>query len=317
MIEVKNLNKFYGGVLALKNLSFELGSREILGFLGPNGAGKTTALQIMTGYLSANSGTVRVGGYDIVREGQKARKQIGYLPESVPLYEEETPQSYLNFRAKLKGVFYRDRSLFLQEVIEKCELGDVLTKRIETLSKGYRQRVGLADALIAKPPILLLDEPTEGLDPLQKRALIRLIQQLQSEHTVLFSTHILSEATQLCSKILILHQGKRLAFNTVEKLQLFLYQGLQRFSARIQGKESEIQKHLALLEGVERVEWVAGHSDAYWIWVQEGSDPREYLFDLCVKKGFKLLELAPLAITLEEIFVKLIEREEEKGETVP
>lgn len=310
MIRVKNLNKFYGAHHVLKNLSFEVHPNEVLGFLGPNGAGKTTTLQILTGYASAHSGTVEICGYDIVREGQQARAQIGYLPESVPLYLDQTPQEYLTLRAKLKGVPYRDRKAFLSEVIEKCELREVLEKKIGTLSKGYRQRVGLADALLAKPPILLLDEPTEGLDPLQKKALGALILQLKQEHSILFSTHILPEAASICSKILILHHGKRLAFDDPKQMLQHLHHGWKSYIAVIVGKESQIISKLEALEGIEKVTWIAGEKHRYQLFCQPESDPRESVFRACVQNQWILLELAPSQETLEDIFIHLVQLQE-------
>ncbi|MEK7485224.1 MAG: ABC transporter ATP-binding protein [Planctomycetota bacterium] len=311
MLRVKNLNKFYGVHHVLKNLSFEVHPNEILGFLGPNGAGKTTTLQILTGYASAYSGLVEIGGYDIVRSAQQARAQIGYLPESVPLYPDQTPEEYLNFRAKIKGVPYRDRAFFIQDVLEKCELKEVLEKRIGTLSKGYRQRVGLADALLAKPPILILDEPTEGLDPLQKKALGELILQLKNDHTILFSTHILPEAAHICSKVLILHQGKRLALDTPERLLQHLHQGWKRYSAVIKGKESQITSKLEALEGIEKVTWIAGEKYHYQIFCQPETDPRESIFQTCVKNQWTLLELALNHESLEDIFIHLVQQTQE------
>lgn len=311
MIEVQGLNKFYGMHHALKHLSFQVEPHEILGFLGPNGAGKTTTLQILTGFLAASTGTVKINGYDIVHDAQKAREQIGYLPESVPLYPDQTPLQYLSFRAKLKGLPFRKRKERLEDVLEKCELGKVRSKKIFELSKGYRQRVGLADALLANPPVLLLDEPTVGLDPLQKIALSSLIKELKEEHTILFSTHILPEASSLCSKILILNQGKRLAFNDPEKLMHYLYGGCIKYRAVIQGTESLIMHDLEPLEGIEKVEWVPGERYHYDIWCLATSDPRKAIFETCVQKGYLLLELYPQKETLEDLFVTLLKRQEE------
>lgn len=310
MIRVHALNKFYGTQQVLKNVSFTVEEHEILGFLGPNGAGKTTTLQILTGYAPANSGIVSINGYDVVRQAQKAREQIGYLPEAVPLYLDQTPKSYLRFRAKLKGIPYGQRSLFLEEVIEKCELGDVLEKKIGMLSKGYRQRVGLADALLAKPPILILDEPTEGLDPLQKRALGKLIQELKQHHTIIFSTHILSEVAAICSKVFILHQGRKLALDTPARLLQQLHQGRRKYEAVILGTESKILKALEGIEGIEEATWVGGGEHRYHIFSHSEADPRGLIFQVCAKHGFTLLELVPAQEGLEEIFVQLVQSQE-------
>src|SRR5712692_8551546 len=208
MIEVDNLTKFFGPVLAVDHISFRVSQGEIVGFLGPNGAGKTTTMRILTSYLPATSGVVRVAGYDVMTQSMDVRRSIGYLPESVPLYPEMRVDEYLLYRAKLKGVDRKERQHRLDYCLEHCRIREVRRRLIGTLSKGYRQRVGLADAMIHDPPILILDEPTVGLDPLQIRETLALIKELGEKHTILLSTHILSEVETICQRVIIINAGR-------------------------------------------------------------------------------------------------------------
>ncbi|MFN0127488.1 MAG: ABC transporter ATP-binding protein, partial [Verrucomicrobiales bacterium] len=219
MIEVEHLTKRYPGRTAVDDISFSVGRGEVVGFLGPNGAGKSTTMRILTSYLPATSGRVSVAGYDVFAESLKARREIGYMPENVPLYDDFRVKEYLTFRARLKGLRGRDCRRRVGEVMDLCGLADVRKKMIATLSKGYRQRVGLADALVHRPQLLILDEPTNGLDPNQIRQVRELIRQLGDKHTILLSTHILTEVEATCRRVIIIDSGKIKASDTPEALQ--------------------------------------------------------------------------------------------------
>src|SRR5947209_4271989 len=208
MISVQNLSKYFGPVMAIDRISFEVGQGEIVGFLGPNGAGKTTTMRILTSYLPATSGVARVAGYDVMLESTDVRRNIGYLPESVPLYSEMQVEEYINFRAKLKGMQRQERIKRVEYCLERCRLVTVRRRLLSTLSKGYRQRVGLADAMVNDPAIFILDEPTSGLDPQQIRETLALIKELGGRHTVLLSTHILQEVEAICERVIIIDKGR-------------------------------------------------------------------------------------------------------------
>src|SRR6266436_2015859 len=208
MIEVTHLTKYFGPILAVDDISFRIAQGEIVGFLGPNGAGKTTTIRILTSYLPATSGIARVANHDVMKESMEVRRAIGYLPESVPLYPEMRVEEYLLFRAKLKGLSRKDRPARLDYCLDRCRIREVRRRLVGTLSKGYRQRVGLADAMIHDPPILILDEPTVGLDPVQIRETLALIQELGENHTILLSTHILSEVEAICERVIIITSGR-------------------------------------------------------------------------------------------------------------
>src|SRR5690242_15609565 len=208
MIQVDNVTKYFGPVLAVDHINFSVDKGEIVGYLGPNGAGKTTSLRILTSYLPATSGTARVAGHDVRTESMEVRRNIGYLPESVPLYPEMRVEEYLSYRAKLKGVDRKDRKNRIDYCLQRCRIREVRRRLIGTLSKGYRQRVGLADAMVHDPPILILDEPTVGLDPLQIRETLHLIQVLGESHTILLSTHILAEVEAVCERVIIINAGR-------------------------------------------------------------------------------------------------------------
>ena len=216
MIQVEALTKYYGDTLALDKLSFQVAEGEILGFLGPNGAGKTTTMRMLTGYMPPSEGTATVAGYDIFHDSIKVRQRVGYMPETVPLYREMSVYSYLNFMASIRGVQKREKAI--DRVLDACGIGDVRTKLISHLSKGYRQRVGLAQALVHDPEVLVLDEPTIGLDPRQILAVRELIKSLGGERTIILSTHILPEVSQVCQRVLILNHGRVVAEDTPEHL---------------------------------------------------------------------------------------------------
>src|SRR5476649_51369 len=257
MIEVSNLTKRYAGRTAVSDISFTVARGEIVGLLGPNGAGKSTTMRILACYLPATSGTVRVGGFDVFHQSVEVRRRIGYMPENNPLYLEMRVREYLKFRARLKGLGWRRSRERVSTVMEQCGLADVGRRVIGQLSKGYRQRVGLADALVHEPELIILDEPTIGLDPQQIRSVRQLIKSLAQKHTVLISTHILPEVEMMCSRVLIMFGGKILAADTPENLQK-LMQGSSQIVAEIDAPAKDLREVWAQMPGIEQFDVSAG-----------------------------------------------------------
>ena len=312
MIEVVGLTKWYGRTLALDGVSFRVEKGQIVGFLGPNGAGKSTTLRILTGFLPANSGTARVAGHDVLLESLAVRSAIGYMPENVPLYPEMRVEEYLRFRAGLKGVAGKDRAAAADRVIERCWLTDVRRKLIGALSKGYRQRVGLADALVADPQVLILDEPTIGLDPTQIQEVRQVIKSLGERHTVLLSSHILPEVERTCSHVVVISGGRIAAADSVEKLKQGL-SGRQRVVLEVRsGKAAdgpaEMARAVGQVSGVSDVK----REDASDGWTRlvatpsGAADPREALFGVVAQRGWQLREMRRLAPTLEELYAQIV-----------
>ena len=311
MIRVSDLCKRYVDRLAVDRVSFSCEKGEILGFLGPNGAGKTTTMRMLSGFLPATSGQAEVAGYDVATQSLEVRRRVGYLPESVPLYPEMRVSEYLDFRSRLKRVPRGDRSRAITEAVDRCGLGDVRTRVIGQLSRGYRQRVGLADALLARPPILILDEPTVGLDPNQIREVRQLIRELGREHTIVLSTHILPEVEMVCGRVVIIHRGRVVAQDTPERLRAEVE---QRRRVRIEARApaAALRDALDTLPGLERVQ-VEAEKDgvaAALVEVGAGNDPREAIFELCKARGFVLRELHADAMSLEDVFVEITTRED-------
>jgi len=311
MIKVDHLAKRYADVYAVNDISFEVHQGEILGLLGPNGAGKTTTMRILTCYMPATSGTATVAGYDVFRESINVRKQIGYLPENVPLYPEMRVREYLNFRAKLKRVPTRERKTKIEECIEKCRIKEVQNQIIGTLSKGYRQRVGLADTLVHDPKILILDEPTIGLDPNQIRQVRQLIKELGEKHTILLSTHILPEVEMLCGRVIIVNKGKIVAMDTPSNLGTQL-RGGSNIVLEVRGNGEKIKNVLSVIKGVKKVLWHDnGEISNYTVEAEKGMDIREDVFSNIVKNNGIIREMKQASITLEEIFHQITMREQE------
>jgi len=315
LIQVSNLSKRYGNFTAVDDISFNLRKGEILGFLGPNGAGKTTTMRIIAGYLSATQGNVKVSGYDIFDQPQKVKSNIGYLPELPPLYHDMRVRDYINFCGKIKGLKRgRERSKRLRYVIERCSLEEVQNLHIHKLSKGYRQRVGLAQALIHNPPILILDEPSAGLDPHQIIGVRQLIRQLAGEHSILLSTHILPEASLTCDRVLIIGRGKILAEDTTEKLTGKL-KGSDTVRVFLRGGPEDLLQRIKSLAGVLEVREQKSEGRSkdqlrqFDISYELGKDRRGELSRALVETGAELLELRPQAMTLEEIFIKITSKE--------
>jgi len=307
MIEVKNLTKFYGDKKAVDNISFRVNKGEILGFLGPNGAGKSTTMNMLTGYISSSSGQVLINGTDILEEPIRAKKNIGYLPEIPPLYVDMTVHEYLSFMYDLKKC-RQPRKAHIKDVCDLCRITDVEHRIIKNLSKGYRQRVGLAQALIGNPPVLILDEPTVGLDPKQIIEIRTLIKKLGKAHTVILSSHILSEIQAVCDRIIIINKGVLAADGTADSISDTLT-NQHRMTARIEGAEkSVITDAIRKINGVKYVradmEREKGIYD-YDIESEPGTDIRRDLNRLCSEKNWNILMLQLSELTLEDIFLKI------------
>jgi ABC-2 type transport system ATP-binding protein len=300
MIRVTNLTKDYGDVKALKDVSFNVEKGEILGFLGPNGAGKTTTMRILTGYMPPTSGTATVAGFDVFRQSIEVRKRIGYMPETVPLYPEMTVAGYLDFMGRLRRV--GDRKKRVQEVMERTRIDDHADVLIGKLSKGYRQRVGLAQALLHNPEVLILDEPTIGLDPRQIIEVRELIRGLGQDHTVILSTHILPEASQTCSRMVIINEGQIVAEDTPDRLTSSL-KGAERIFVQLGATADGVREALLRVDGITGVEEKGG--GAYEVECALGTDKRADIAREVVARGWPLLELRPVGMSLEEIFLKL------------
>lgn len=311
MIKVEHLAKRYADVYAVNDISFEVHQGEIVGLLGPNGAGKTTTMRILTCYMPATSGSATVAGYDVFRESINVRKQIGYLPENVPLYPEMRVKEYLLFRAKLKKLPSRERKTKIDECIEKCRITEVQNQIIGTLSKGYRQRVGLADTLVHDPKILILDEPTIGLDPNQIRQVRQLIKELGAKHTILLSTHILPEVEMLCERVIIINKGKIVAMDTPANLAIQLRAG-NNLVIEVRGNGEKIKNALTNIKSVKKVVWQdKGEISNFTVEAEKGADVREDVFSNIVKNNGIIREMKQASITLEEIFHQITMREQE------
>jgi ABC-2 type transport system ATP-binding protein len=308
MIQAENLTKYYGEVQALREVSFRVEQGEIVGLLGPNGAGKTTAMKILTCFLPPSSGTARVAGHDIFDAPLAVKRSVGYLPEEPPVYPELTVEEYLAYAGRLKGLALGEVKAARARVMEKCGLGDVAGRLIGNLSKGYRQRVGLAQALIHNPPVLILDEPTVGLDPAQIIEIRGLIQDLAREHTVVLSTHILPEVTATCQRIIIINEGSIVAVDTYENLSQQVGTS-RRILLKVRRPGPELADTLLALPGV-----LAVHQEsdgAYRVEARQDRDLREEVARAAVESGAGLLELAGVAVSLEEVFLRLTTEEKE------
>lgn len=306
MIQVENLTKRYPAKTAIEGMSFEVQKGEILGFLGPNGAGKTTTMRIITGYMPASAGSVRVDGYDVFENPIEVRRRIGYLPETPPLYPEMTVSGYLRFVAKIKNVAKDQLDKEVFRVMRRTNILDVRDRIISKLSKGYKQRVGLAQALINDPPVLILDEPTIGLDPKQIHEVRELIKELAGDHTVVLSTHILPEVEQTCHRVIIINRGKIVAVDTPENLR-FQLQGAERVFVEIKGPALEIKAKLKAMPGVMGVQELAENDGCHRFQI-EGELRKEIRSDLArtvVQNGWDLLELQSASMSLEDIFIEL------------
>ncbi len=315
MISVSHLSKHFAGCQAVDDVSFEVERGEIVGFLGPNGAGKTTTMRMLACYLPATRGEATVAGYDVFTQSLEVRRRIGYLPENVPLYPEMRVDEYLDFRARLKGVPSRQRRKRVGEVKDLCGLKDVGHRIIGQLSKGYRQRVGLSESMVHDPELLILDEPTIGLDPNQIRQVRELIKSLAQRHTILLSTHILSEVEVTCRRVLIINRGRIVASDTPENLRSLLH-GNARVVAELSGPREDVLREVQALPGALRVTAEESAADAYTpltIECSRDDDLRPRLFELAVRKGWILRELRLEKKSLEDIFVSLTRNDADGG----
>jgi len=315
MIEVANLTKRYAGHTAVSNISFTVNRGEIVGLLGPNGAGKSTTMRILSCFMPATSGTVRVAGYDVFRESREVRQRIGFMPENNPLHVDMRVAEYLKFRARLKGLSGKRCRERVGIVMEQCGLTDVRKKIVGQLSKGYRQRVGLADALVHEPELIILDEPTIGLDPHQIRSVRQLIKGLANTHTVLISTHILPEAEMTCNRMLIMYEGKILAADTPENLQQLMSSRSQTI-AEIAAPHAELHECWTQIAEIEQFD-ISPAEGQYFrcaLTPRDGMDLRPYVFALAQQRGWYLRELTRNRHSLEDIYVQVTRpNEEEEG----
>jgi ABC-2 type transport system ATP-binding protein len=311
LITVENLTKRYATKTAIDGMSFQVQQGEILGFLGPNGAGKTTTMRIITGFMPASDGTVKVDGFDVFENPLDVRRRIGYLPENPPLYLEMTVIGYLRFVAKIKGVPKDKITQDVNHVMERVNITDVKDRIIAKLSKGYKQRVGIAQALLNDPPVLILDEPTIGLDPKQIHEVRELIKDLAGKHTVVLSTHILPEVEQTCHRVIIIDRGKIVAVDTPQNLR-FQLQGAERITVEVQGPASEVTSKLKGMAGVVDVRKISD-SDGRHRYQIEGELQKDIRSDVArtiVQNGWGLYELQSATMSLEDIFLKLTTAEE-------
>ncbi len=308
MINIQNLVKRYGDKNVVDGISFRISEGEIVGFLGPNGAGKSTTMNILTGYLSCTAGTVEIDGFDILENALDAKKLIGYLPEQPPLYNDMTVKEYLNFVYDLKHCTL-NRKKHLEEIEEVTKIGDVKYRLIGNLSKGYKQRVGIAQALVGNPRVIVLDEPTVGLDPKQIVEIRNLIRTLGQDHTVILSTHILSEVQAVCDRILIINKGKIVADRKTEEIASAV-EGNRRLQLRVCGPQKEVTQTLRALQGVLSVEAV-GQQDldsiTYVIESEESLDIRKPLFHTLAKEGWPIIGLEAMGANLEDVFLSLLD----------
>ncbi len=313
MIEVRNLTKKYGNFTAVRDVSFDVEKGEILGFLGPNAAGKTTTMRVLTCFMPATAGTVRVAGYDTFKQSLEVRRRVGYLPENVPLYLDMRVRPYLDFIARIKDIPSRERKRAINRVIEMTSLEEVEYRIIGHCSKGFRQRVGLAQALIHDPEVLILDEPTNGLDPKQINEVREVIKSLSGDHTIILSSHILPEVSKTCERVLIINQGRIVAGDTPANLDARL-RGSQSIAAQIRGPVKDVMNMLKKKDGVVEVKTRSSLGDGLWqydIDVDPGQDLRPLVASSVVENSWDLVELTTAGMSLEEIFLELTTLEEE------
>ena len=317
MIQVENVTKKYGSFIAVNNINFEIEEGEIVGFLGPNGAGKSTTMNMITGFIEPSSGRIIVDGYDISKKPKKAKKQIGYMPEGVPLYTDLTVKEFVTYMAEIKGVDRKEKKNKVQEVLEKTGLLDVQNKLTKNLSRGYKQRVSMAGALVGNPKVIILDEPTVGLDPKQVTEIRALIKELGKEHTVILSSHILSEVSQICNRVIIINKGEIIAIDTPENLENKVIQENSIY-VTVEDNNGKMENIKEKLENVKEIKLVTQNEDntkKYIITGEKDVDLRKNIFDTFAKEGITIFEMKKADATLEDAFIKLIEtaKDEEGG----
>ena len=309
MIEVKNVTKKYDSTTAVDNISFEVKDGEVVGLLGPNGAGKSTTMNMITGFIEPTSGQIIVNGNDILKKPKKVKKQIGYMPEGVPLYYELTPKEFVSYMAELKLVKRKDRKAEVQRVLKETELAEVQNRLIRSLSRGYKQRVSLAGALVGNPDVIILDEPTVGLDPKQITEIRDLIKNLGKKHTVILSSHILSEVSQICEKVIIINKGKLIAIDTPENLEKTTMD-TNGILLTVEDPKDNMSNLKDKLKGIKEVKLVKDNNDGtkqYLIVSPSDVDLRKQLFEVLPKMDIVIFELKKSETTLEDAFIKLID----------
>ncbi len=309
MIKVQNVTKKYGTTIAVDNISFTVNDGEVVGFLGPNGAGKSTTMNMITGFIEPTKGQVIINGVDISKRPRKAKKEIGYMPENVPLYYELTAREFLSYMAELKLVKKSERKQQVEEVLKEMGLEDVKNKLIRNLSRGYKQRVSLGGALIGDPDVIILDEPTVGLDPKQITEIRNLIKKLGKKHTVILSTHILSEVSQICEKVIIINKGKIVAIDTPENLEKTTKEQ-NGISVTVEDPKNNMKKLKERIKEIENIELLKDNEDGtkqYIITTSSDIDLRKKLFEVLPKEEIVIFELKKTENTLEDAFIKLID----------
>ena len=309
MIEVKNVTKKYGKFVAVDDISFTINEGEIIGLLGPNGAGKSTTMNMLTGFIEQTDGEIIINGYDMLKKPKKAKKEIGYMPEGVPLYTDLTVKEFVTYMSEIKNVDRKERKEKVQKIIEQTGLKDVEKKLIKNLSRGYKQRVSMAGALVGEPKILILDEPTVGLDPKQITEIRNLIKELGKTHTVILSSHILSEVSQICNKVIIINKGKIVAVDTPENLE-------EKVSSKnciyvtVEDTENKMENVKEKIKEITKLELLENNEDGtkqYMIESEENTDLRKTLFTELAKENITIFEMKKADSTLEDAFMKLIE----------
>jgi ABC-2 type transport system ATP-binding protein len=303
VIEVQNLTKLYGSNKAIDELNFTVQRGEVVGFLGPNGAGKSTTMKIITGYMAPSSGLAKVAGFDVFENPIEVKKRVGYLPETPPLYQDMYVADFLRFVAELKGVSPQHLNSSVDMALEKTNLTEVRKRLIQNLSKGFRQRVGIAQALVSNPEVLILDEPTVGLDPKQVAEIRQLLQELRGQHTIILSTHILPEVQAVCERIVIINKGRIVAQDSLANLAQ-LKSGARRVNVRIRKSPADVLSSLSEVQGVQKVEAGASHHD----WTLQTTDSDEVIEAVAkevIRRGYGLLEISSAKADLEDVFLKL------------
>lgn len=310
MIQVKNLTKKYGNYIAIDNLSFQVNDGEIIGLLGPNGAGKSTTMNMLTGYIEATDGSILIDGKDILKDGKEIKKQIGYMPENIPLYLDLTVREFIKFMAELKYVPKKNIENEVKEIIKKVNLEEVQNKLIRNLSRGFKQRVSLAGAIIGNPKILILDEPTIGLDPKQIIETRELIKALGKKHTIILSSHILSEVSQICEKVIIINKGKLVAIDTPANLEKMFNED-NKIIVTVEDKENKMNNLKNKYKEISRIELLKDNNDGtkqYCIIPNEKIDFRNKLFEILPKENITIFELKKSEVSLEDVFIELINK---------
>ena len=315
MIQVENITKKYGSFTAVNNINFEIEEGEIVGFLGPNGAGKSTTMNMITGFIEPTSGKIVVDGYDISKKPRKAKRQIGYMPEGVPLYSDLTVKEFVTYMAELKGVPKKERKDKVQKAIQETGLTDVQNKLTRNLSRGYKQRVSMAGALVSNPKVIILDEPTVGLDPKQVTEIRALIKELGKEHTVILSSHILSEVSQICNRVIIINNGQIVAIDTPENLEKKVVKDNSVY-VTVEDQDNKMEAMKDKLPGVKEIKLVSENEDKtkkYIITAEADVDLRKSIFETLAKEGITIFEMKKSDATLEDAFMQLIDSQNDQN----